>query len=69
MAHTSVLAIGIDPAFADFTAFPHLTPEQVRNYIDAQIEQLRAEGFEADSCLIDLGATESSTSSTRSRRK
>ena len=57
MAHTSVLAIGIDPAFADFTAFPHLTPELVRNYIDAQIEQLRAEGFEADRCLIDLGAT------------
>lgn len=57
MAHTSVLAIGIDPSFADFTAFPHLTPELVRNYIDAQIEQLRAEGFEADRCLIDLGTT------------
>ena len=59
MAHTDVLAIGIDPAFADFTAFPHLTPELVRHYIDAQIEQLRAEGFEADRCLIDLGTTPS----------
>jgi hypothetical protein len=57
MAKKRVLAIGIDPEFADFTAFPHLTPELIRNYIDAQIGQLRTEGFDADSCLIDLGDT------------
>ena len=54
MAHTSVLAIGIDPAFADFTAFPHLTPELVRNYIDAQIEQLRTENTRLQNRLAAL---------------
>jgi hypothetical protein len=52
-----VLAIGIEPAFADFTAFPQLTPELIRSYIDAQIQQLRALGFDAVICLIDLGET------------
>ena len=57
MAKKSVLAIGIDPASADFTAFPTFTPELIRNYIDAQIERLRALGYHAESCLIDLGQT------------
>jgi hypothetical protein len=57
MAKKSVLAIGIDPAFADFSAFPNLTPELVRSYIDAQIEQLRIAGFDTASCLTDLGDT------------
>ncbi|HZC97035.1 MAG TPA: hypothetical protein VE267_13060, partial [Bradyrhizobium sp.] len=57
MATKAVLAIGLDPAFADFSAFPQLTPELIRNYIEAQIAQLRALGFDADSCLIDLGET------------
>ncbi|WP_027580254.1 hypothetical protein [Bradyrhizobium sp. Ai1a-2] len=54
---TTVLAIGIDPAFADFSAFPQLTPELIRNYIDAQIDQLRNHGYEAEACLVDLGDT------------
>ncbi|MBO4227135.1 hypothetical protein [Bradyrhizobium neotropicale] len=54
---TTVLAIGIDPAFADFSAFLQLTPELIRNYIDAQIDQLRSHGYEADACLVDLGDT------------
>ncbi len=54
---TTVLAIGIDPAFADFSAFPQLTPDLIRNYIDAQIDQLRSHGYEADACLVDLGDT------------
>lgn len=54
---TAVIAIGIDPQYADFSAFPHLTPELVRQYIDAQIDGLRAMGFDADSCWIDRGAT------------
>ena len=29
----------------------------MRSYIEAQIEQLRAIGYEADSCLVDLGDT------------
>jgi hypothetical protein len=54
---TTVLAIGIDPAFADFAAFPQLTPELIRNHIDAQIDQLRAHGYHAEACLVDLGET------------
>ena len=57
MTKRTVLAIGIDPAFADFTAFPELTPELIRNYIAVQIDQLRARGYDATSCLIDLGQT------------
>ena len=57
MAKKSILAIGLDPAFVDFTPFPNLTPELVRHHIDAQIEQLRIAGFDATSCLIDLGDT------------
>ena len=41
----------------DFSAFPGLTTELVTSYIKAQIEKLRAMGYEADSCLIDLGDT------------
>jgi hypothetical protein len=54
MAKT-VLALGLDPAFADFTAFPHLTPEIVRTYIDAQLERLRGLGYDVVSCLVDTG--------------
>lgn len=50
-----VLAIGLDPSFADLSAFPTLTPELVRAYIDQQIERIRQTGFEVDSCLIDRG--------------
>ena len=57
MTKRSVLAIGIDPALGDFEAFPQLTPEIIRGYIDAQIEQLRALGYDVDSCLVDLGDT------------
>jgi len=57
MTKKTVLAIGIEPSFVDFSAFPGITPELVRNYIEAQIEQLRALGFDAESCLIDLGET------------
>jgi hypothetical protein len=57
MARKSVLAIGIDPAFADFTTLPGLTPELVRHHIDAELERVRAAGFDVESCLIDLGET------------
>jgi len=57
MAEINVLAIGIEPAFADFTAFPELTPELIRDYINRQIEQLRAFGYDPVSCLVDPGDT------------
>jgi hypothetical protein len=52
-----VLAIGIDPAFIDFTTVPQFSPEMFRSYIDAQIERVRGLGYEVTSCLIDLGDT------------
>ena len=57
MAKKTVLAIGIEPSCVDFSTFPGLTTELVRSYINAQIERLRELGFDADSCLIDLGDT------------
>jgi hypothetical protein len=57
MAKKTVLAIGIEPSLVDFSAFPGLTAESVTSYIQAQIERLRAMGYDADSCLIDLGGT------------
>jgi len=57
MAKKTVLAIGTEPSLVDFSAFPGLTAELVTSYIEAQIERLRAMGYDADSCLIDLGDT------------
>src|SRR5437868_3558946 len=57
MAKKTVLAIGIEPSLVDLSAYPGLTPELVRHFIDAQIEKLRALGYDAESCLIDLGET------------
>jgi hypothetical protein len=69
MAKKTVLAIGIEPAFADFGALPGLTPELIRNYIEAQIERLRALGFDAQSCLTDLGDTAETVVATALRSK
>ena len=52
-----VLAVGIDPAFVDFTTMPQFTPEMFRSYVDAQIERVRGLGYDVTSCLIDLGDT------------
>jgi len=57
MADKTVLAIGIDPVFVDYTALPQFTPEMFRAYIDAQIERVRGMGYDVTSCLIDLGDT------------
>jgi hypothetical protein len=63
MGRKSVLAIGIDPAFADFTTLPGLTPELVRDHIETELERVRAAGFDVQSCLIDLGDTAEATTS------
>jgi hypothetical protein len=52
-----VLAIGIDPAFVDFTAMPQFTAEMFQAFIDAQLDRVRASGYDVTSCLIDLGDT------------
>jgi len=66
---TSILAIGLDPAFVDFTAFPQLTPALVRHYLDSQIDRLRALGYDADSCFIDLGETAAQMTTTALKSK
>ena len=53
----SVLALGLDPKFADLTSMPGLTPELVRAYIDSQLERMRALRYKVDSCLVDSGDT------------
>ncbi|MBV9563367.1 MAG: hypothetical protein JOY90_23410 [Bradyrhizobium sp.] len=54
MVQKRVLAIGIDPRFVDYAAFPPFTPELFRGFIAAQIENARAAGYDVTSCLIDL---------------
>lgn len=53
----TVLALGLDPDFADFKSMPGLTTELVRAYIDSQLTRIRALGYQVDSCLVALGNT------------
>ena len=53
MSAKSVLLIGLDPAYVDFTDMPGLTPEVVRAFIDAQVEEMRGQGYQVEGCLID----------------
>lgn len=53
----TVLALGLDPNFADFTSMPGLTPELVQAFIDSQLERVRASGYEVEACLVDSGST------------
>ena len=57
MTKKKVLAIGLDPAYVDFTAIPQFTPDMFRSYIDGQLDRLRNAGFDVASCLIDTGET------------
>ena len=52
---TAVLAIGLDPCFADFSTMPQLTPELVRAYIEAEIARVRELGFDVEPRLIAPG--------------
>ena len=52
-----VLAVGLDPVFADFTKFPQLMPELIRSFIDTQLAKLRDVGYDVTSCLVDTGNT------------
>src|SRR5690348_10118330 len=57
----SVLALGLDPAFADYSNMPGVTPELVRAFIDSQLERLRGLGYEVESCLVDPGESAEAT--------
>ena len=52
MTMPAVLAIGLDPRFADYSAMRQFTPEIVGAYIEAEIDRLRKIGFEVDTSLI-----------------
>jgi len=64
VANKRVLAIGLEPALADYGAMPGLTPELVRNYINAELDRLRQRGFDVVSCLIDTGNTAEAVATT-----
>jgi len=57
MSRPAVLVVGLDPAVVDFATMPGLTPEFVRAALDATVEGLRAQGYDAESCWVDLGET------------
>ena len=57
MTPTAVLAIGLDPRFADLGTMPQFTPELIRAYIEAEIARVRELGFDAEICLIAPGET------------
>jgi hypothetical protein len=57
MAKPAVLAIGLDPVHADLSTMPGLTVDLVRQYVEAQIERLKAQGYDVVSCLVDTGET------------
>lgn len=69
MVQKSVLAVGLDPAVLDFSKFPGFTAEQFRQFIDAQIERVRAHGFDVTSCPIDLGETAEATATAALKSK
>jgi hypothetical protein len=58
-----VLALGLDPVFVRLPDNPELTPEIVRAFIEMQLDRIRALGYEVHSCLVDLGATAESVTS------
>jgi len=65
----SVLALGLDPVFADYTKMPGLTPELVRAFIDSQLARLSDSGYEVESCLVDLGETAEAETASRLRKR
>ncbi len=56
-----VLAIGLDPAFADYTTMSNLTPDVVRAYLQQQLDLVRSAGYDVVDCLVDTGKTAEST--------
>ena len=53
----SVLALGLDPVAVDARSISGLPPELIRAFIDAQLERIRASGYDVESCLVDTGDT------------
>jgi hypothetical protein len=54
---TTVLYLGLEARFVDFSAMTDLTEEKLTAMLHAQVAQLRAAGFDADFVGVDRGAT------------
>jgi hypothetical protein len=52
-----ILALGLDPACADPKEFTGFSPQQVRAFIESQLDRVRDAGYELVSCYVDLGET------------
>ena len=52
-----VLALGLDPVVVDAQSVSGLPPDLIRAFIDAQLERIRACGYDVESCLVDSGDT------------
>lgn len=48
----TILALGLDPAAVDPAEFGGFTPQQVRSFIESQLERVRAAGYEVVNCLV-----------------
>ena len=54
---TKVILIGLSPEFADFTGWPDLNPEILMSQLRSDEKALQDMGYDAQLCLVDLGAT------------
>lgn len=73
MANKSVLIIGFDPRFLDFSS-PELAPlnltaEKITAGTAAELERLRGLGYEPDGCFVDLGETAATVVASRLRER
>ena len=72
-ANKSVLIIGFDPKFLDFSS-PELAPlkltaEMILAGTAAELERLRGLGYDPDGCFVDLGATAEAAVASQLRAK
>jgi hypothetical protein len=73
LTNKSVLIIGFDPKFLDFSS-PELAPlnltaEKINADTAATFERLRGLGYEPDECFVDLGQTAETVVASRLRAK
>lgn len=52
MPTLDVLAVGLDPEFADLDEATGLSPDRIRAYVMQQIDRVRDAGFDVVDCLI-----------------
>jgi len=69
----SVLIIGFDPKFLDFSS-PELAPlnltaEKIQAGTAAELERLRRLGYEPEGCFVDLGETAEAAVASRLRAR